>query len=74
MSDAKAGKKLSIDLDKQTVQSEGQNVPAYQFQIEPFRKECLTNGLDDIGLTFKKLDAIGSYEIKQKQLTPWLAA
>jgi len=70
MNDAKAGKKISIDLDKQTVQSEGQNTAPYHFDMESFRKHCLMNGLDDIGLTLEKLDAIGSYEQKQKQLTP----
>ena len=46
----------------------------YAFTLEPFRKHCLLNGLDDIGLTLQKLDAIAAYEQKQKQLTPWLAA
>ena len=50
---------------------DGEKVP---FQIDPFRKHCLLNGLDDIGLTLQKLDAIATYETKQKQLTPWLAA
>lgn len=74
MNDAKAGKKIHVDLQTQTVQTEGQNVPAYKFTVEPFRKECLLHGLDDIGLTFKKLDAIASYEDKQRANTPWLAA
>ena len=74
MNDAKAGKKISVDLEKQTIQAEGQNVPAYQFAIESFRKECLMNGLDDIGLTMKKLGDISAYESKQQKATPWLAA
>ncbi len=74
MADAKAGKKLNVDLEKQTVQAEGQNVPAYNFTIEPFRKECLLGGLDDIGLTFKKLGEIAAYEQQQRLNTPWLAA
>lgn len=74
LSDAKAGKKISIDLDKQTVMAEGQNTPAFKFDVEPFRKHCLMNGLDDIGLTLAKLDSIATYEKKQAQLTPWLAA
>ncbi len=74
MAGAEAGKKIILDLDKQTVQAEGQNTPPYAFDVEPFRKTCLMNGLDDIGLTLKKLDAIGAYEQKQKQFTPWLAA
>lgn len=72
MNDAKAGKKISVNLQNQTVQSEGQNTAPYQFTIEPFRKECLLGGLDDIGLTLKKLDAIAKYEEKQKQTIPWL--
>src|SRR5471030_757489 len=47
--DAKAGKKISVDLEEQTVQSEGQNVAPYRFEVESFRKHCLMNGLDDIG-------------------------
>ena len=71
---ASAGKKIAVDLEKQTVTAEGQNTAPYGFDIEPFRKHCLKNGLDDIGLTLEKLSAIGNYEAKQKQLTPWLAA
>ena len=65
------GRKISVDLEKQTVQAEGQN-STYAFEVEPFRKHCLLNGLDDIGLTLQKTDAIGTYETKQKALTPWL--
>ena len=71
---AKSGKKIAFDLDKQTVQAEGQNETPYHFEVESFRKHCLLNGLDDIGLTLQKLDAIAAYEIKQKEMTPWLAA
>jgi 3-isopropylmalate/(R)-2-methylmalate dehydratase small subunit len=74
MEAAQNGKKISVDLEKQTVQAEGQNTPPFAFDVEPFRKHCLLNGLDDIGLTFEKLDAISAYEKKQKQNTPWLAA
>ncbi len=74
MESAKSGKKISVDLDKQTVQAEGQNTQPYSFDVEPFRKHCLKNGLDDIGLTFQKLDSIANYETRQKQNTPWLAA
>lgn len=74
MQAAQAGTKVSVDIDKQTVQAEGQNTPPFRFDVEPFRKHCLINGLDDIGLTLQKLDAIGAYEVQQKELTPWLAA
>ena len=72
MSDARAGKKISVDLDQQTVKADGQNVEPYKFEIESFRKHCLMNGLDDIGLTLEKLDAIASFETKNKAQTPWL--
>jgi 3-isopropylmalate/(R)-2-methylmalate dehydratase small subunit len=74
MQSAEAGKKISVDLDAQTVKADGQNTEPFAFEVEPFRKHCLKNGLDDIGLTLEKLPAIGDYEAKQKQNTPWLAA
>lgn len=74
MQAAEASKKISVDLDTQTVKAEGQNTAPFAFEVEPFRKHCLKNGLDDIGLTLEKLPAIGDYEAKQKQNTPWLAA
>lgn len=74
MQAAQSGKKISVDLTKQTVQAEGQNTPAFSFEVEQFRKHCLMNGLDDIGLTLEKLNDIAAYEAKQKQNTPWLAA
>jgi len=74
MQAAEAGKKISVDLDTQTITAEGQNTEPFAFEVEPFRKHCLKNGLDDIGLTLAKLPEIGDYEAKQKQNTPWLAA
>jgi len=74
MQAASDGKKISVDLDTQTVKAEGQNTNPFAFEVEPFRKHCLLNGLDDIGLTLAKLPDIAAYESKQKQNTPWLAA
>ncbi len=74
MQAAESGKKISVDLEKQIVQAEGQNTPPFSFEVEPFRKNCLINGLDDIGLTMQKLKEISVYEAKQKEVTPWLAA
>ncbi|MBT5798824.1 MAG: 3-isopropylmalate dehydratase small subunit, partial [Alphaproteobacteria bacterium] len=42
------------------------------FEIDPFRKECLIDGLDDIGLTLEKKEAINSYEQDRKTNMPWL--
>ena len=74
MQAAENGKKISVDLETQTVKVEGQNTEPFSFDVEPFRKHCLLNGLDDIGLTMEKLPAIAAYEENQKQNMPWLAA
>jgi 3-isopropylmalate/(R)-2-methylmalate dehydratase small subunit len=70
MAYAKTSGKVIVDLEKQTVSTAE---ASYAFDVQPFRKHCLLNGLDDIGLTLQKLDAIATYEEKQKELTPWLA-
>ena len=74
MRDAQSGKIIRIDLQKQTVDTQGQNIVPYSFDVQAFRKHCLIHGLDDIGLTMQKTDAIAVYEAKQKALTPWLSA
>jgi 3-isopropylmalate/(R)-2-methylmalate dehydratase small subunit len=64
------GYKILIDLEKQTVQTpDGQ---AYSFEVDAFRKHCLLNGLDDIGLTLQQVDKIKAFETKHKQTQPWL--
>jgi len=64
------GLQLSIDLEAQTVSCEGEIIAS--FEIDEFRKHCLLNGLDDIGLTLQYADEIKAYEEKRKQLAPWL--
>ena len=74
MEDAKRGANatFTIDLEKQViVRPDGQTVA---FDVEPFRKHCLLNGLDDIGLTLEKRASIDSYEGKQRTSQPWLYA
>lgn len=61
---------LEIDLEKQTV-TRG-NKFTFTFEIDPFRKHCLLNGLDDIGLTLQKENAITSFEKKRSSDKPWL--
>lgn len=64
------GYTLSIDLDKQCVTTpEGES---HVFEIDSFRKHCLLNGYDDIGLTLQESDKIKSYEQSLKQRSPWL--
>jgi len=72
MSAAKAGTKISVDLEKQTIAADGQNVEPYGFDVEAFRKHCLLNGLDDIGLSMQKAGEIADYETNRKATTPWL--
>jgi len=67
---AKQNKEIEIDLVDQKIHK-GDNRPL-DFDIEPFRKECLLNGYDDIALTLKKDAKINSFEQKKKNLTPWL--
>ncbi len=69
MEDAKAGLDVTVDLESQIVRSGNRQ---FKFDIEPFRKHCLMNGLDDIGLTLEKVAAIESYEKKMATDRPWL--
>ena len=61
---------LSVDLVNQTIHRP--NGPTVSFEIDPFRKKCLLEGLDDIGLTLAKADDIDSYEAKREKDQPWL--
>ena len=61
---------LKIDLNLQKISRP--NGATISFEIDPFRKECLLNGLDDIGLTLEKSEMIGSYEKKRSSILPWL--
>lgn len=72
MEDARKGAnaRMTVDLENQTVTtSDGQ---AFHFEIDSFKKHCLVNGLDDIGLTMEKAAAIDSFEAKNKTLHPWV--
>ena len=66
---AETGGKVTIDLPRQTV---GTPEASYEFSVESFRKHCLLNGLDDIGLTLQKIESIDAFEARQRQDTPWL--
>ena len=61
---------ISIDLEAQTVTTIFQD--RFAFEIDPFRKHCLMNGLDEIGITLASEAAITAYETKVKAETPWL--
>lgn len=67
-----SGFKLEVNLEQQTlVMGDGATLT---FDLDPFRKHCLVNGLDDIGLTLEKVAQIKDYEERRKQDAPWLFA
>lgn len=61
---------ITVDLANQKVQGGG--VGPFHFEVDPFRKHCLLNGLDDIGLTLEKAAYIDAFEAKQREQLPWL--
>jgi 3-isopropylmalate/(R)-2-methylmalate dehydratase small subunit len=72
--DAKLGAnaRLTVDLERQVVvRPNGEEIP---FEVDPFRKHLLLNGLDDIGQTLQHKSAIDSFEARQKAAQPWLYA
>lgn len=62
---------VTLDLENQTVTTPFQD--RFAFEIDPFRKMCLTEGLDEVGLTLTRDAAIGTYEQRQAAQMPWLA-
>ena len=74
MDDADRGSNavVTVDLENQVIT--GPDGGSVAFEVDAFRKHCLLNGLDDIGLTMEKGDAIDAYEAKQAATTPWLRA
>jgi len=62
---------IHIDLEAQTVTTPFQD--RFPFEIDPFRKHCLLNGLDEVGLTLARGDAIAGYEAKARASLPFLA-
>ena len=64
------GYQLSIDLESQVVSGEG--LGEMSFEVDAFRKQCLLEGLDDIGLTLAHSEQIKTYEAKRRGQAPWL--
>jgi 3-isopropylmalate/(R)-2-methylmalate dehydratase small subunit len=65
------GYELTVDLERQVVvRPQGEEIP---FEVQAFRKYCLLNGLDDIGLTLRHADKIRAYEAERLATKPWLA-
>ena len=73
MDDAERGAnaRISIDLEKQEIR--GPDGGMIKFEIDAFRRQCLLNGWDDIGLTLRNEDKISAYEKRQQaQPAPWI--
>ncbi|KUJ10233.1 3-isopropylmalate dehydratase-like protein [Mollisia scopiformis] len=69
--EARAGKEVEVDLPNQVI-NDASGKKICSFDVEEFRKHCLVNGLDDIGLTMQMEDKINTFEKKMTQNTPWL--
>ena len=72
MRDAEKGSnaRMVIDLEAQTVTSSDGDV--FSFELDSFKKHCLMNGLDDIGLTMEKAASIDTFEAQAAQARPWV--
>lgn len=68
--EASEGYALTIDLAAQEVRTPSGAV--FSFEVDAFRKHCLINGLDDIGLTLQDADAISAFEVKARAARPWV--
>jgi 3-isopropylmalate/(R)-2-methylmalate dehydratase small subunit len=67
-----AALELAVDLPAQIITPAGE--AAIPFEVDAFRKHCLLEGLDDIGLTLQHVDAIRAYEARRREEAPWLFA
>ena len=68
--DVQEGYQLSVDLPSQTVTTDSGHV--FSFELDEFRKDCLLNGLDEIGLTLQNADEIKAYEADRAAQHPWV--
>ena len=68
--EAEQGYQLTVDLERQVVVTPSGT--EFAFDVDAFRKHCLLNGLDDIGLTLQQADDIKAYETRRRQEAPWL--
>ena len=72
MEDAERGANATVTIDLENQEISGPDGGTIKFDVDPFRKHCLINGLDDIGLTMEKSDKIDAFEQKSKAEQPWL--
>jgi 3-isopropylmalate/(R)-2-methylmalate dehydratase small subunit len=72
MDDAERGANATITVDLEKQEIRGPDGGVIRFDVDAFRKHCLLNGLDDIGLTLEKVDRIDAFEAKRQAAQPWL--
>ncbi len=72
MDDASRGANAIITVDLELQEITGPDGGIVSFEVDPYRRQCLLNGLDDIGLTLQKKDLIATYEAKKRLSQPWL--
>lgn len=72
MDDARRGANATLTVDLPNQEIRGPDGGVVKFELDPFRKHCLLEGLDDIGLTLVEAPAIDKYESKAKAAQPWL--
>jgi 3-isopropylmalate/(R)-2-methylmalate dehydratase small subunit len=72
LDDAERGSNATLTIDLPNQEIRGPDGGKVKFDLDPFRKHCLLNGLDDIGLSLEKSSSIDAFETKQKQAQPWL--
>jgi 3-isopropylmalate/(R)-2-methylmalate dehydratase small subunit len=72
MDDAERGANAVISIDLEAQEIRGPDGGVIRFEVDPFRKHCLLNGLDDIGLTLQKKTDIDTFEARNKLSQPWL--
>ena len=72
MDDAERGSNATLTVDLEAQEIRGPDGGRLKFDIDPYRKHCLLNGLDDIGLTMEKADSIASFESQAAQARPWV--
>jgi 3-isopropylmalate/(R)-2-methylmalate dehydratase small subunit len=72
MDDADRGSNATLSIDLPNQEIKGPDGGTVKFDLDPFRKHCLLNGLDDIALSLEKVSSIDSFEKKQASAQPWL--
>ncbi|MES2256707.1 MAG: 3-isopropylmalate dehydratase small subunit [Pseudomonadota bacterium] len=72
MDDAERGSNARISVDLETLEIRGPDGGMVKFEVDEFRRQCLLNGWDDIGLTLRDEDKITSYEARHKADAPWI--